>query len=388
MFSSRTAWHHEPNPLTQRLVEFRNAGRPVIDLTLSNPTVAGLAYPAEELIAALSLPHALSYEPDPRGLLSAREAVAEYYARKNVVVHPSDIVLTASTSEAYSYLLMMLCDPGDDILVPSPSYPLFEYLAALHHAQLRSYLLRYDGEWHTDIESVKNALAPSTKAIVIVTPHNPTGMFLKEDDLRAINALAARRGIPLIVDEVFSDYGFGEDRRRAPTSASNDGVLTFTLNGISKSCGLPQMKLGWIVVSGPEPEKGEALRRLEIIADTFLSVNTPVQHAAPELFRLGETIRWRIRERIAAHRSVLHNAIVTPSPLTLLSCEGGWSAILRVPATKSDEEWALQLLDDAGVYVHPGFFFEFRENGYLVLSLLPTPENFAIGVKKLVEVFR
>lgn len=388
MFSSRTGWHHETNRLTQRLVELRNAGRPIIDLTLSNPTVAGLEYPAQELIAALSLPHALSYEPDPRGLLSAREAVADYYARKNVVVHPSDIVLTASTSEAYSYLLMMLCDPGDDILVPSPSYPLFEYLAGLNHVQLRSYHLRYDGEWHTDVESVKNSVAPSTKAIVIVTPHNPTGMFLKEEELQAINDVAARRGIPLIVDEVFSDYGFGEDRRRGATTASNDGVLTFTLNGISKSCGLPQMKLGWIVVSGPESVKAEALRRLEIIADTFLSVNTPVQHAAAALFRLGADIRSRISKRIAANRLFLHNAILSPSPLTLLSSEGGWSAILRVPATKSDEEWALQLLDDAGVYVHPGFFFEFRENGYLVLSLLPTPENFSIGVKRLVEVFR
>jgi hypothetical protein len=314
--------------------------------------------------------------------------VADYYARKNVVVHPSDIVLTASTSEAYSYLLMMLCDPGDDILVASPSYPLFEYLAGLNHVQLRSYHLRYDGEWHTDVESAKNSVTPSTKAIVIVTPHNPTGMFLKEEELQAINDVAARRGIPLIVDEVFSDYGFGEDRRRAATTASNDRVLTFTLNGISKSCGLPQMKLGWIVVSGPESVKAEALRRLEIIADTFLSVNTPVQHAAAALFRLGQTIRCRIHERVTANRSLLQNAIPSPSPLTLLSCEGGWSAILRVPATKSDEEWALQLLDDAGVVVHPGFFFEFRENGYLVLSLLPTPESFSIGVKRLVEVFR
>jgi aspartate/methionine/tyrosine aminotransferase len=383
MFSSRTNWHRQPNRLSQSLDERRRSGKLIFDLTISNPTEAGIEFPSEEILSAIAQPQSLLYTPDPKGLLSAREAIAEYYFSKRIDVHPSQIVLTASTSEAYSFLFTLLCKAGDDVLIPTPAYPLFEFLSQLNHVHLKPYHLRYDGEWHIDVDSVRRTISSSTKAIVVINPHNPTGMFLKREERRALSEVCQEKNLALIVDEVFVDYGLQIGENIVGSTAGNSSALTFTLNGISKLCGLPQLKLGWIVVSGSGEEKSEALHRLEIIADTFLSVNTPVQVALPQLLKSGEVVRQRIRERVETNLYFLKNSLSKNLPISLLESEGGWYAILKIPNTKSEEEWVLQLLDEAGVYVFPGYFFEFQESGYLILSLLTTRDVFEKGTKFL-----
>ncbi len=295
----------------------------------------------------------------------------------------SDIILTASTSEAYSMAFRLLCEPGDEVVVPVPSYPLFEFLAQLDDVVIRSYHLRYDGEWDIDMSSVDQSISARTKAIVIVSPHNPTGMFLKKLELAHLSAVASKGGLALIVDEVFADYAFGGDSPRVVSTAGDSDALAFTLNGISKLVGLPQMKLGWIVVSGPKEVKNEALARLEIVADTYLSVNTLVQVALPALLACGTSIRRSISHRNSENRAVLQQLIGNDSACTLLQSEGGWYAILRIPQTRTGEEWAIGLLRDACVYVHPGYYFEFEADNVLVLSLLPEPVGFREGVEKL-----
>lgn len=391
MFSSRTNWRHEPNNLTRKLQQLRASGRHIIDLTLSNPTEAGIEYPAAEILESLSNRSSLRYQPEPFGLLSAREAVADYYLGKNVEINLDDILLTASSSEAYAFLFALLCEAGDNVLVPNPSYPLFEFLAQLHDVDVRPYQLRYDGEWHIDMDSVRNAVKPSTKAIVIVNPHNPTGMFLKKRELDSMNEIAIQNNLAMIVDEVFLDYvlaATGATEEVCGSTASNTETLTFTLNGISKLCGLPQMKLGWMVVSGREELKREALSRLEIIADTFLSVNTPVQHALPQLLKVGQMIRRQINERVEQNLSFLSSMLKKNSPLSILNSEGGWYAILKIPGTKSEEEWAMQILDEAGVYVFPGYFFELQEGNFLVVSLLPSIDTFRKGIEEILRIVK
>jgi hypothetical protein len=386
LFSSRTDWHRHPNTLAQLLEARLRRGEPIIDLTVSNPTEAGFDYPARDILEALSQPASLQYTPHPFGLLAAREAVAAYYASRTISCTASQIVLTASTSEAYAWLFMLLCEAGELVVVPSPSYPLFEYLARMHHVQVRSYRLLYDGEWHIDVDSLRRAVSPSTKAIVVVSPHNPTGMFLKREELAELTAIAARHGLALIVDEVFSEYAFAADERRMTGAVQEHHVLTFTLNGISKLCGMPQLKLGWIVVGGPEPQQQEALRRLEIIADTFLSVNTPVQVALPQLMKAGERVRGQIHERVRMNYQLLTKAVPAGSPVSVLRTEGGWYAVLRMPRTRSDEEWAIRLLDGSGVYVFPGYFFDFAESGFLVVSLLTNPDVLQKGIEEVIQV--
>lgn len=385
MFSARTNWPRKPNRLTELVEEFRSNGRMFLDLTISNPTECGFTYPSREILSALGQPESLRYEPSPKGLPSAREAVASYYRQKGIDVNTSDIILTASTSEAYSMAFKLLCGPGDEVLVPIPSYPLFEFLTQLNDVVTRPYFVRYDGEWHIDMNSLRQSISSRTKAIVLVSPHNPTGMFLKKSDLAALSSIAAEFGLALVIDEVFADYGFGDDISRVSYTVDNAEVLTFTLNGISKLAGLPQMKLGWMVVSGPTQQKGEALARLEIIADTYLSVNTPVQVALPQLFRFAEEVRRSIRGRIMKNRTVLQQSLGSDSMCTLLNCEGGWYAVLRVPRTKSDEQWAFDLMQDVGVFVHPGYFYEFEEDNVLVISLLALPSTFRDGVNKLLD---
>jgi hypothetical protein len=297
----------------------------------------------------------------------------------------SDIILTAGTSEAYSMVFRLLCEPGDEVLIPVPSYPLFEFLTQLNDVAIRPYVIRYDGDWHIDMNSVRQSISSRTKAIVLVSPHNPTGMFLKKSELAALSGIAAQAGLALNVDEVFADYGFGDDVSRVSYTVDNAEALTFTLNGISKLAGLPQMKLGWMVVSGPTQQKGEALSRLEIIADTYLSVNTPVQVALPQLFQHGEEVRRSIRGRIMKNRTMLQQSLGSDSMCTLLNCEGGWYGILRVPRTNSDEQWAIHLLQDANVFVHPGYFYEFENDTVLVISLLTLPSTFRDGVSKLLD---
>lgn len=385
MFSSRTEWPVNANRLALLLMERRKQGRPVLDLTVSNPTEVGFEYPSQEILAALAKPEVLSYRPHPLGALHARKAIAAYYRTKGTQLRADRIVLTASTSEAYGWLFMLLCEAGENVLVPIPSYPLFEHLARLHDVELRPYHLRYDGAWHIDFDSVNRALTERTRACIVVTPHNPTGVFLKRTELERLNAVAGERGFALIVDEVFGDYAFGEDGERVVTTATNEAVLTFTLNGISKSCGLPQMKVGWIVVGGPSAVCDEALQRLEMIADTFLSVSTQVQEALADFLRIGERIRAQILRRVKENYMHLRDKL-GGSAVSVLRAEGGWYAVLRVPRTVSDEEWALRLLADAGVYVFPGFFFDFRDSGSLIVSLLTKRDDLARGVEAILAL--
>jgi aspartate/methionine/tyrosine aminotransferase len=374
VFSSRLRWNQPANRLSTLIAAKRAAGEPVLDLTESNPTRAGFAYP-EELLAPLADPRALLYEPLPQGLLSARAAVAEYYGG---AIPVDRILLTASTSEAYSYLFQLLADPGDEILSPRPSYPLFEFLAGLWSVKIRQYPLRYDGSWHIDFAALEQSITPRTRAIVVVNPNNPTGSFLKPEELDLLDTLAARNNIALISDEVFSDYGFGS--HGVTTLAGERKALTFSMSGLSKIAAVPQLKLGWIVASGPA--HAEAMQALELIADTYLSVSTPVQIALPSLLHAGTTLRTQIAERTQANLAMLR-ATLKDSAGGVLNVEGGWYAVVQVPRTRSEEEWVLGLLEQLSVIVQPGFFFDFESEAFLVLSLLTPPATFADGSKRL-----
>ncbi|MGZ3428833.1 MAG: aminotransferase class I/II-fold pyridoxal phosphate-dependent enzyme [Polyangia bacterium] len=381
MFSSRLPASLAHNRISVAADAARARG-PLLDLTESNPTVVGLDYPADAIVAALAAPAALTYEPTPRGLPAARAAVAAYYARHGVAVDAERITLTASTSDAYGWLFKLLCDPGDDVLVPQPSYPLFDQLAALESVRPVAYPLRYHGGWFVDVEEVRRALTPRTRAILVVNPNNPTGSFLKRDEARALAALAAERDLALVSDEVFADYGFAADELRVTTLAGEAGALTFCLSGLSKLVGLPQLKLGWIVTGGPDAARSEALERLEHIADTYLSVAAPVQHAAPSLLALVDDVGAQIRARVRDNRATLARALAG-SPAQLYDAEGGWSAIVRLPSTSTEEEWTLALLDD-GVLVHPGFFFDLPPTA-IVISLLVTPHALAAALPAILR---
>jgi aspartate/methionine/tyrosine aminotransferase len=384
MFSSRLHWDSNPNPISELLNRKRQEGAQILDLTESNPTRAGFQYPAEAILSAFTDPRALVYEPDPRGLRSARELVSRYYADRGVETSVDRILLTASTSEAYSFLFKLLCDPGDEILVPRPSYPLFEFLAAMESVKIRQYPLRYDGTWHIDFDSLDRLTSPRAKAIVVVNPNNPTGSYLKTEEWQRLQDFAAERGLAILSDEVFSDFGFGSDATRVPTLASGSPkVLTFSMSGLSKIAGLPQMKLGWIIAAGPRAD--EAIAGLEWIADTYLSVATPVQYALPELLKAGTSVRSQMKERTSANLRVLEHALGEASPAHILAIEGGWYATLQVPRTRTEEQWTLDLLNKHGVLVQPGFFYDFESEAYLILSLLTAPGVFLEGVRRLVQ---
>jgi aspartate/methionine/tyrosine aminotransferase len=384
MFSRRTPASLAPNRLTAALEARRRAGAPILDLTQSNPTRAGFAYPAD-LLAGLADAGSLEYEPAPRGLASAREAVAADFARRGLDVPADRILLTASTSEAYAFLFKLLCNAGDSVLVPRPSYPLFELLAGLECVDALPYPLAYDGEWHLSVSGVERAIEANTRAVVVVSPNNPTGSYLKRDEAEALAALCARKGLALISDEVFADYGFGADPRRLRSVATDGPALAFALGGLSKSCGLPQLKLGWLAVSGPAPERQQALRRLELVADTFLSVATPIQRAAPSLLARLPELQAPIRARLAENLAALSAGLTPGSKATLLRPEGGWSAVLRVPATVPEEDLVLGLLERHGVLVHPGYFFDFPSEAFLVLSLLAPAAEFRAGLRAILE---
>ena len=383
MFSERTRWDLSPNRLAQKLAAKRASGARVLDLTESNPTRVGLACP-QDVLDSLARAEALVYVPQPFGLRPAREAVAADFGRRGLPVDPDRIVLSASTSEAYAFVFKLLCDPGDEILVPRPGYPLFDFLATLESVQVRTYPLRHDGEWHVDLAALRASLTPRTRAVVVVSPHNPTGACLKRDERDAIEALCAGHGAALVSDEVFSDYTLRGDPRRAASLARDGPALAFALGGLSKSCGLPQLKLAWTAVTGPEPLRRDALARLEVVADTYLSVSTPVQVAAPRLLGRGQELRAPIRARIGRNLETLRREIGRGCPASLLEPEGGWSAVLRVPATRSEEERVTRLLEERDVLVHPGFFFDFPGEAYVVLSLLPAEAEFSEGVARLV----
>lgn len=373
-FSSRLGWDVEPNRLSAALEARRAAGAEVLDLTQSNPTKADLDYPAVEIAAALDGARALTYEPHPAGLPAAREAVSAYYAARGQAIAPDRILLTASTSEAYGYLFKLFCDPGDEVLVPRPSYPLFEYLAALELTRVVQYPLFYDHGWHFDPHAIEQRITPRTRALVAVNPNNPTGSYLKRGELADLAGLCAAHDLALISDEVFFDYAFGGDADRASAVSAD----AFTLNGLSKALGLPQLKLGWIALGGAA---AAALPRLELIADTYLSVGTPVQAALPRLLALARDVQGRIRARTRTNLDLLRDQLAG-SAAHVLRLEGGWSAVLRVPRLRSEEEWALALLD-AGVLVQPGYFYDFDSEAFLVVSLLTPEAVFAAGVRRL-----
>jgi aspartate/methionine/tyrosine aminotransferase len=373
VFSARSRWDLTPNRLAALVQAKRASGARVLDLTESNPTRAGLPYPAD-LLSPLAEPAGRLYQPLPFGLPAARAAAAADFARRGHPVDPGRVFLTASTSEAYAYLFKLLADPGDSILVPRPGYPLFEFLATLESVEVRSYTLAWDGQWHVDLPALRSAVTPRTRAIVVVNPNNPTGAFLKRDELLALEALCAERELALVSDEVFADYAFAADAGRVGSVARDGPALAFALGGLSKSCVLPQLKLAWTAVCGPEALRGDALARLEVIADTYLSASTPVQVAAPALLAQRETLQAPLHARLRANLATLR-AAVRDTPATLLEPEGGWYAVLRVPATISEEERVARLLGERDVLVHPGYFFDFPHEAFLVLSLLtPEPE--------------
>ena len=385
MFSNRTDWDRSPNQLTRALRTRREKGLPVIDLTESNPTRCGFDYPGAEIRAALAEPAILGYEPSPFGTARAREAVAAYYERRAVSVSPGQIVLTSGTSEAYSHLFRLLAGPDDEVLTAAPGYPLLDFLADLGDVGLVRFPLAYDRGWRLDIDAVERAITPRSRVLVVVSPNNPVGYFLKDDEIDGAVDLCRRYRLALVVDEVFADFPWpwSTNLSRAPSAASVTECLTFTLNGLSKSAALPQMKLGWIVVGGHTDLLSEALARLEIIADTYLAVGTPVQCAAAALIKQGDSIRPQILQRIRENSDLLDFRLDTESPSRRLTTEGGWYAVLRIPSIQSDEDCALDLLENHGVLVHPGGFYDFPTGAHLVLSLITPTEVFTAGLDHL-----
>lgn len=380
MFSSRLRSGSELNRVSRALLQRRAENQPWLDLTVSNPTAAGLEYPAE-LLEALVNPRALEYRPDPLGLLEAREAVVAAMGSSAAV---DRTVLTASTSEAYAFLFKLLCNPGDHVLVPRPSYPLFEFLAELENVGVDFYSLFYDNGWHIDMADLERQIGPGTRAVVVVNPNNPTGSFLKRSEYEELATLCARSGIALISDEVFSPFAFREDSDRVTTVLGSKEILAFSLNGLSKLCALPQMKLGWICASGPENLVTQAMSRLEIIADTFLSVNTPVQLAAAKLLSFAPSLQRQMQERTRVNLSQL-TKLAADTSVRVLEVEGGWYAVLQVPRIRTEEEWVLKLLEEEDVLVQPGFFYDFPAEGFLVLSILTPPEEFAQGCMRILK---
>ncbi len=382
MFSRRFHWSSETNRLTKLLHERRAAGARILDLTESNPTHAGFMYP-DAIRTALADPGMLVYDPSPAGSFTAREAVARYYAARGRSIDPSQILLTASTSEAYAYLFKLLADPGDHILAPRPSYPLFEFLAGMESLNIGQYPLSYHSAWSIDIDSVSRAIADRTRAIVVVNPNNPTGSFVKRAELAGLSDLAASRGLALIADEVFSDYAFAADADRVSLAAAEAGCLSFSMGGLSKAGGLPQLKLGWIICGGPAALRRQAIEKLEWIADTYLSVGTPVQCAAPRLLELAGNVQQQIRSRTAENLAWARETLAGV-PVSLLPVEGGWYLTLQMPRVRGEEEWVLELLARQDVLAQPGYFYDFETEPFLVLSLLTAPEVFREGVSRLV----
>jgi len=384
MFSDRTNWWLTRNLLTEALEEVSGRSR-VIDLTISNPTRAGLQYDESRILQALASPQAMDYDPEPKGLSSARAAVAEYYRSSHGIrdLDPERLILTTSTSEGYSFVFRLLCNPGDEVLVPKPSYPLFEFLADLQDVKLVPYPLIYDHGWQMDVPSLQKAVTPRTRAVVVVHPNNPTGSYVQAHEQESLNSFCQEHGLALIADEVFLDYSHAEILQKS--FVANREVLSFTLSGISKISALPQMKVAWIATSGPAAEVEAGLARLEVIADTYLSMNAPIQWATPALLEQRENIRRQLLDRVVSNLAELDRRLAAQTTCQRLSVEAGWYAVLRVPVTQTDEELAVDLLRQKSVLVHPGHFYDFPSDGYLVLSLITPRSEFEEGIRRVLE---
>jgi aspartate/methionine/tyrosine aminotransferase len=387
MFSRRTGWKLAVNRFTEAQREVAEAGREVLDLALSNPTRAklavDLAHDQRAIAKALADPGIADYDPQPKGLLVARQRVSAYYRERHVEVDAESLILTTSTSEGYSYVFRLLCNPDDEILVPKPSYPLFEFLADLQDVKLVPYPLLYDHGWQIDLPSIERAMTQRTRAIVLVHPNNPTGSYVKSQERAALNAFCGEHGLALIVDEVFLDYPM--DGARRDSFVGNDGALTFTLSGVSKISGLPQMKLAWVATNGPAAVANEAMERLEVIADTYLSMSAPVQLAADAMLEQRQRIQPALLKRTQANLQELDRQLAGQKSCARLQVEGGWYAVLRVPATQSDEDLVIGLLRECSVLVHPGHFYDFPSDGYLVVSLIALEDEFREGMRRVLE---
>jgi alanine-synthesizing transaminase len=387
MFSERTNWKLAANRFTQAVEAARAAGSRILDLTISNPTRAGLRYDEAAILQSLGSSQALDYDPQSKGLLQARVAVAEYYREQHHLdVDPERIVLTTSTSEGYSYVFRLLCNAGDDLLVPKPSYPLFEFLADLQDVNLVPYPLIYDHGWQMDFPSLEKAVTARTRSVVVVHPNNPTGSFVSGAEVKMLNSFCREHGLAVIADEVFLDYGLGQ--ARSASFAGNRDLLTFTLTGLSKIAALPQMKVSWVVTSGPEQQAEAAMGRLDVIADTYLSMNAPIQWATPALLRQRENIQPQVLDRVLENLAELDGQLAMQKACQRLSVQGGWYAVLRVPVTRSDEELAIELVREKSVIVHPGHFYDFPNDGYLILSLIAPCAEFAEGIRAILNHFR
>lgn len=381
MFANRTNWDLSPNRLSQTLAAHRAAAKPLLDLTISNPTECGFVYEEQKILRALADPSVLRYEPDPRGMRSARTAVAKYYFDHGTPVEIEDILLTTSTSEAYSLAFRLLCNPGDEILVPAPSYPLFDYLTDIHDMKLSRYPLLYDHGWQIDFHALEKSIGERTRAIIVVHPNNPTGHFTKAPEAAALNEMCVKHEMALIADEVFLDFALENDA--PPSLATNTRALTFTASGLSKISGLPQMKAAWLITNGPPQLKAQALARLEVVADTYLSMNAPVQLALPIFLEQRHKFQKQLMERTRNNLAELDRQLASQHAFSRLRIEGGWYAVIRLPVTCDDEEFTISLLQTRNVYAHPGHFYDFSGKGYLVLSLITPERIFADGVTAL-----
>jgi alanine-synthesizing transaminase len=382
-WSARTQWDMAETPWARELARLRAAGRQLWDLTASNPTACGFAYDPASILGPLNDPEALHYEPNPMGLRPAREAVSRYYRDHGASVDAEQIFLTTSTSEAYSFLFRLLCDPGDEVLIGQPGYPLFDFLAQLDDVRLVSYELFYDHGWHLDLQALRGRITPRTRAIAIVHPNNPTGHFTRDTERAAIEGLCLEHGLALIVDEVFLDYGLAGREAGQSFATGSHPVSTFVLSGLSKVAALPQMKAAWMACFAER----EAMQRLEVICDTFLSMSAPIQHALPAWLSQRPALQWQIRGRVERNLAMLDSILLRQSLVNRLKVEAGWYTVLRFPGVQTEEETALELLLERGVVVHSGGFFGFSGQGWLVVSLLAPEEEFTAGVKEMVAHF-
>ncbi|MGB6483847.1 MAG: pyridoxal phosphate-dependent aminotransferase [Candidatus Acidiferrales bacterium] len=381
MFAERTNWNFATNRLSATLSAHKAAGKFLLDLTISNPTECGFTYEEREIRQALANTAALRYEPDPRGIRSARSAVAGYYAGRGAQIGLDDIFLTTSTSEAYSFALRVMCNPGDEILIPAPSYPLFDFLADIHDVQLVRYPLLYDHGWQIDFHALEKAIGARTRAVTVVHPNNPTGHFTPRTEAKRLIEICAAHQMALIADEVFLDFALVSET--SESFAANADALTFTTSGLSKISGLPQMKAAWLIANGPPEAKARALARLEVIADTYLSLNAPIQLAMPVFMEQRHGFQRQLMDRVRKNLAELDRQLAAQHACCRLEVEGGWYAVVRLPAICDDEEFAIYLLKAKNVYVHPGHFYDFSGTGYLVLSLITPEKQFADGTSLL-----